>query len=381
MLCVALENFDINILDLDTRTIVRRFSGHVAEITDACFSPDSRWLITASMDCTIKIWDIPTSYLIDHFKVSKVIYIFFFDEADRIIFQTKNACISLSMSPTGDFLATAHTDFLGIYLWANKSMYEHMSLRSIPPESEPELIELSIVQQALEPIISSLAEIDLGEKIDYDYLTPAQLDCSLITMSQQATSKWQNLLDLDLIKKRNKPKAPPQKPKQAPFFLPTVAGLDFQFDVTKTTGVDETGDSRVIKSTTVSNLTDLSKLLKNTIGSDDFKEAMNYLEKLGPSKIDYEIKSLAFGGNLMINLMLQFMKLIVNMMSTNLHFELAQTYLGVFLKSHNQVLLEDERLHDYLEVVEKAQIRGWQVLENQLLYGIGVVNTLRNYVA
>lgn len=70
VLAVALENFSVVVLDLDTRVIVRRFEGHSAQITDACFSPDSRWLITASMDCTIKVWDIPSSYLIDQFRVS-----------------------------------------------------------------------------------------------------------------------------------------------------------------------------------------------------------------------------------------------------------------------------------------------------------------------
>lgn len=70
VLCVALENFSVCLLDCDTRVVVRKFVGHTAQITDACFSPDSRWLITASMDCTIKVWDIPSSYLIDHFRVS-----------------------------------------------------------------------------------------------------------------------------------------------------------------------------------------------------------------------------------------------------------------------------------------------------------------------
>lgn len=69
MLCVALEGFGIDIVDCDTMVVVRKFDGHTGPITDACFSPDSRWLITSSMDCTIKVWDIPSSYLIDHFKV------------------------------------------------------------------------------------------------------------------------------------------------------------------------------------------------------------------------------------------------------------------------------------------------------------------------
>ena len=32
---------------------------------------------------------------------------------------------------------------------------------------------------------------------------------------------------------RNKPKEPPKVPKAAPFFLPTVAGLEPKFDITK----------------------------------------------------------------------------------------------------------------------------------------------------
>lgn len=86
ILGVALENFSVVVLDLDTRVIVRRFEGHSAQITDACFSPDSRWLITASMDCTIKVWDIPSSYLIDQFRVNskKIFYVKF--DFNRMVF-------------------------------------------------------------------------------------------------------------------------------------------------------------------------------------------------------------------------------------------------------------------------------------------------------
>ena len=39
------------------------------------------------------------------------------------------------------------------------------------------------------------------------------------------------MLNLDVIKAKNKPKAPPKKPKAAPFFLPTIPGLATQFDL------------------------------------------------------------------------------------------------------------------------------------------------------
>lgn len=69
MLAVALEDFSIVIIDIDTRNIVRKFIGHTAQLTDATFSPDSRWLVTSAMDCTVCLWDVPSSQLIDRFQV------------------------------------------------------------------------------------------------------------------------------------------------------------------------------------------------------------------------------------------------------------------------------------------------------------------------
>lgn len=69
-LAVALDNFDICLVDIDTRTIVRKFTGHRGPITDLTFSPDSRWLVTSAMDSTIRTWDIPSSSMVDILKVS-----------------------------------------------------------------------------------------------------------------------------------------------------------------------------------------------------------------------------------------------------------------------------------------------------------------------
>jgi U3 small nucleolar RNA-associated protein 21 len=52
------------------RRIVRKFEGHTGRLTDASFSPDCRWLVSASMDRTIRTWDIPSAQLVDVFKVS-----------------------------------------------------------------------------------------------------------------------------------------------------------------------------------------------------------------------------------------------------------------------------------------------------------------------
>lgn len=74
------------------------------------FSPDSRWLITTSLDSVIRTFDIPTGRLIDAFRTTSV-------------------ATSVSFSPTGDFLATSHVDSVGVFLWLVKK-YAVLSLTS-----------------------------------------------------------------------------------------------------------------------------------------------------------------------------------------------------------------------------------------------------------
>ncbi|XP_055378028.1 WD repeat-containing protein 36 [Condylostylus longicornis] len=360
MLAISLDNFIIYVLDYDARVIVRKFEGHTARITDATFSPDSRWLITAAMDSTIKIWDIPSSYMIDHFK-------------------TERPCVSLTMSPTGDFLATAHTNYLGVYLWANKSLYNQLSLRSINPFDEAPYIDLPGSQKDSTNLEDAFEDMGLdGEEIDINYETPEQISENLITLSNLASSRWQNLLDLDIIKKRNKPKAPPKVPKQAPFFLPTVAGTDFKFDLSA--AVTDKENLKVNISENFNNLSGFGKLLQDTIQTNDYNVCINYLKSCGPSMIDFEIKSLSPYGGGNYKVLIQFLKMIVNMFNKNIDFELSQAYLATFLKVHSKILIEKPENLKYLKEVEEAQTKSWKILEEKLFYGIGVVTALRNYV-
>lgn len=361
LICIVLDNFTVNVLDYETKAIVRTFSGHTARITDAAFSSDGRWLITSSMDCSIKVYDIPSAYMIDHF-------------------QMETACISLTVSPNGDFLSTAHVNKLGIYTWANKSLFSHISITSIDPHSEPPKIDL--------PDSSDSAEhdgiaVDLKPEIDnLTYQTPKQIDENLITMSTLAGSRWQNLLSLDTVKKRNRPKIPLTKPKHASFFLPTVAGLDFQFDLS-----DQKRDAagkikeatKLLQPSQFSNLTKFGYCLDQSVKTNNFTNCIKHITSLGPSMIDFEIRSLDphAGGNNTV--MLQFMKMIHYMLASNLNFELAQSYLGLFLKEHSRYIVSQPTLREFLNDIETAQNDGWKKLENKLLYGIAVASESRLY--
>ncbi len=215
-----------------------------------------------------------------------------------------------------------------------------------------------------------------GEKLEMDYDSPLQLDSDLVTMSTVAISKWQNLLDLDLVKKLNKPKAPPKTPKQAPFFLPTIAGLDLKFDVPNDVS---DGNTKLLIPENFHNLTVFGKKLEESIESGNYQDSVDHLTNLGPSMIDFEVKSMHPDGGGSIAVMLQFMKMVEFMLNTNVNFELAQTFLGIFLKCHGRTVAETSELKAELTELQEAQAKGWSTLEEKLLYGLGVVASLRNF--
>ena len=63
------------------------------------------------------------------------------------------------------------------------------------------------------------------------FVTPPQLDGDLVTLTLLPRARWETLLNLEIIQLRNKPKEPPKPPEKAPFFLPTLPGVEQRFDV------------------------------------------------------------------------------------------------------------------------------------------------------
>ena len=91
------------------------------------FSPDSRWLLATALDSIVRTYDIPTGRLVDAFKTSSI-------------------ATSLTFSPTGDFLATAHVDSLGVHLWANRAQFSEVPLRHINEDEEVVEVGLPTIQ-------------------------------------------------------------------------------------------------------------------------------------------------------------------------------------------------------------------------------------------
>ena len=121
LLAVATADFSVLVVDTVSRRTVRRFdSCHSDQITDFCFSPDCRWVLTASLDSTVKVWDVPSGCLVDHVAFPRPV-------------------TSLTMSPANDRLATTHVGDLGVYLWVNKTLYGHVPLKPLTQDFLPRL--------------------------------------------------------------------------------------------------------------------------------------------------------------------------------------------------------------------------------------------------
>ncbi|XP_065216967.1 WD repeat-containing protein 36 [Planococcus citri] len=331
ILAVALDNFEVNIIDTDTHSVIRVLAqGHSSALTDITLSPDARWLVTASMDCTIKTWDIPSGKCLDTFEVDK-------------------PCTSITFCPTGGFLATTHVDCLGVRLWTNRSMFSYVPLANY------ETLRIRTDDD----------EIDILTK---DLITLSTNDDSC-----PVSARWQNIFNIDVIRERNKAKEPPKVPQKAPFILPVIPSVNVEFDLSAINDEDHKSDQDL--QSKLRNFTTFAKLLSKS--AEDYGEAIDKIKTMSPSLVNFEIMSLAPDNGGSIELMVRFLDMIKVMMLSKKYFELSASYLGLFLKIHTSVVIDNLELVTVIKQVNDVHQRVWSNLENRLLYSISVSKFLR----
>ena len=217
---ISLKDFSVVLFDCSALRIVRRFGGgqhnHTGPISDMAFAPDGRSLYTASLDRTIRVWDVPTNNCVDWLG-----------------FQT--APTSITVSPTGEFLATTHADRLGISLWSDRTYYQTVFLDTSKPPDQPiqmddpvpiaETTDGSSSELMLQAFAESTPDdVEADEK--EEEISPEPKEAGIATLSGLPPAHWKNLFHLELVKERNKPEEAPKKPPSAPFFLQWRKGED-----------------------------------------------------------------------------------------------------------------------------------------------------------
>ncbi|KAK6341649.1 hypothetical protein TWF696_008718 [Orbilia brochopaga] len=346
LIAISCDDLGIRVVDMETRKVVRELWGCGGRISDLCFSNDSRWLIAASMDSTIRVWDLPTGHLIDGFRTQSVVN-------------------SISFSPDGNFLATASIDSVGIGIYTNKTVFTHVPTRRISEENIQRLTGPTSTGEGGTGLIEAAFAEDT-EEIDEEgnYTTLEQLSEQMLTMSLLPKNRWMNLLHLEAIKSRNKPKDPVKKPEKAPFFLGSLPSL--KDGVAKIAGFDDSKNketlddgldlsvadaarraieraelSRVKKGDSVEFERTFTKLLMAGSEDGDYTPFIEHLKTLPPSTTDLEIRTLDTTTAPYFEL-ISFVEALTQRLRSRKDYELVLTWMRVFLKIHGGTIANEE---------------------------------------
>lgn len=345
------------LFDTVSMKMVRRFEGHTDRITDLCFSEDGKWLISSSMDGTLRIWDISLARQIDAMHVDVSI-------------------TSISMSPNMDVLATTHVDQNGVYLWVNQSLFsvstntenyasgKHVRNVCLPAVSSTERSEEEHVQNLGDSYKSSIKPF-----VIMDHQIP-----NLVTLSLLPKSQWQSLTNLDIIKVRNKPIEPPKKPEKAPFFLPSVPSLsgEILFEPpasSKDTDISTTKNTNHKMSELSSHF---SQQLQFCGETKNYSAFTDYLKGLSPSSLDMELRMLQIlddeeSEDLEQRPELQsissLLDYFIHELSFRNNFEFVQAVLKLFLKIHGETIRRHSMLRSKVKKLLEVQSLVWQKID------------------
>lgn len=236
LVAVACDDLRVRVFDVRSRQLVRQFEGHAREITDLAFSPDGRQLLSASLDRSLRLVDLPTAKLVGWQTV-------------------RMPATSLSWSPRGEFLASTHVGCVAICVWANRALFANATLDRAVSAPAPLQMPAGGLggdddddeeeedwddeadgdgAAAADRSLAAAAQRAADEAAAREALLPltqrAPLGAGLATLSGIAAARWKSLGALDEIQERNKPDRPVEAPPDAPFFLPTRVGLEPGFE-------------------------------------------------------------------------------------------------------------------------------------------------------
>ena len=308
LFCVVFEDFKIEVYDQYTLNKARVFTGHKNRVMDVCFTRNNRQVVSCSLDCTIKVWDIISNQIINNL-------------------QLKTPVISLDFDPSGEFLVTAFSNSKEVFIWNNRIGKEIMGTdEEIPIKfvSEVSTKEWGRLRKRYVDKAKKAVDNDVKEYTDQDIDTLGDFfrqqnkiheieeKAGLVGFFEQDIGKWLPLVNFDEIREKNKPKQTVENNIVAPFFLEfdnkfsqLSAKMDGEIGE-ETKGEAEKPKTKVVRKENrnkfleevASNLERLVKKVKVEEGEGNGNTYDNMLEemkKLTPAQVDYEIRMLTFG--------------------------------------------------------------------------------------
>ena len=114
---VACVDAVIRVVDAQRACIVRQFRGHQDRPTAVCVSADSKWVLSASLDGTLRVWDVPAAACLQAIDLGAV-------------------ATSVALAPGGELLATTHKGARGVSLWSNRLLFGGSTGAHVVPLSD-----------------------------------------------------------------------------------------------------------------------------------------------------------------------------------------------------------------------------------------------------
>ncbi|KAK4424941.1 WD repeat-containing protein 36 [Sesamum alatum] len=362
LLAAVADDLVIRLFDVVALRMVRKFEGHSDRITDVCFSEDGKWLLTSSMDGTLRIWDVILARQIDavHVDVSVT---------------------ALSLSPNMDVLATTHVDQNGFYLWVNQGMF------SAPGKADSYGSGREIVSVNL-PSVSSVekslannfeeAKINPEEAEDaYHFPVSDQQIPDLVTLSLLPKSQWQSLINLDIIKARNKPIEPPKKPEKAPFFLPSIPSLSGEIlfkpsEPAEDEKDSQSGEAQKTREKPAFPASQFLQFLQSSAKDKNFAAFTDYIKGLSSSTLDMELRILQIidddeeqepGKRQELQFIELLMDYFIQEITCRNNFEFIQAVIRLFLKIHGESIRRQPVLQEKAGKLLEVQSAVWQKID------------------
>jgi U3 small nucleolar RNA-associated protein 21 len=374
LVATVADDLIIRLYDVVAQRMVRIFEGHSDRITDACFSEDGKWLISSSMDGTLRIWDVILAKQIDAINVDVSV-------------------TALSLSPNLDVLATTHVDHNGVYLWVNKAMFSGVDIYGSGTEVvSVKLPSVSSTEGPTECTTESDAKADVRYNTSTDIASNSntivtlleQQIPDLITLSLLPKSQWKGLINLDIIKERNKPIEAPKKGDKVPFFLPSIPSLsgDILFKP-----IEPTNEEKILQTSTESeNNTTKSHIpasqflqyLHSSADTDNFEGFSDYVKTLSSSTLDMELRMLQIIDDdedqedekrhelYSIELLLDYF---IHEITRRNDYEFIQALVRLFLKIHGETIRRQEKIQEKARKLLEIHCGVWQRLDGLLQSG------------
>ncbi|KAJ0792674.1 putative small-subunit processome, Utp21 protein [Helianthus annuus] len=196
----------------------------------------------------------------------------------------------------------------------------------------------------------------------------------LVTLSLLPKSQWQSLINLDIIKARNKPIEPPKKPENAPFFLPSIPSLSGEIVFKASEPMDEEKPTHDDKFTRFTDLpsSPFVQFLQSSVETKNFEAFTDYLKSLSSSTLDVELRMLQIIDDddeqepekrpELITLE-QLLDYFIHEISHRNNFEFIQALIRLFLKIHGESIRRQSKLQGKAQKLLEVQSAVWQKLD------------------